>query len=153
MIPVRELRIGNKFKMAGSNIIQTVFDISDNTDRGRIEFQSEEHKAMYSHLITVEENGNQYKPFEMEGIPLSEDWLLKFGFQFRNERRGEGALMDLKTAGWNMCVGKLRGREGWTHLGSDRVDITSVHQLQNLFFAITGEELAIKQSLTPLNKE
>jgi hypothetical protein len=85
MIKANDLRIGNKIRMAGSTyMVNTVFDISDNTRRNQIEFKSEEHKRMYSHLITVEENGNQYKPFEIEGIPLTEKILKNASFSGLN---------------------------------------------------------------------
>ena len=70
MIKASELRIGNKFECMG--MIQTVFEILDNTDRGKIK------QAGYEHLILCEENGNQYKPIEIQGIQLTEAWLRRF---------------------------------------------------------------------------
>ena len=57
-------------------------------------------------------------------IPLTEEWLLKFGFEFKEP---------ILTSAWkNSAVGDVL--------------ITKcefVHQLQNLFFALTGEELKL----------
>jgi hypothetical protein len=73
-----------------------------------------------------------------EPIPLTEEWLLKFGFE--------------KTMSWTYAknlVGNLKlvyylGEKGWS-IGfkpySDFPNLKYVHQLQNLYFALTGEEL------------
>ncbi len=71
-------------------------------------------------------------PFEP--ITLTEEWLLKFGFV----DRGLGDF-----------------RRSWLHLIRNSstsfetncffVKIKYIHQLQNLYFALTGEELTINQ--------
>lgn len=83
MIKANELRIGNFFKGVGG--IQTVLSLEENTDRGRCNYSSEEHRLMYSHLILCHQNGNQYKPFEIEPIGLNEEILKKCGFVYRIE--------------------------------------------------------------------
>jgi len=78
---------------------------------------------------------------DIEPIPLTEEWLLKFGFQ--------------KSMSWTYVVelkGNLKlvyylGEKGWS-IGfksySDFSNLEYVHQLQNLYFALTGEELTLK---------
>ena len=75
---------------------------------------------------------------DFDSIPLTEEWLLKFGFQ--------------KSMSWTYVVelnGNLKlvyylGEKGWS-IGfksySDFSNLEYVHQLQNLYFALTGEEL------------
>lgn len=136
MINAKELRIGNKFK--GMEMIQTVFEIIDNTDRGQI------IQRGYENLITCEENGNQYKPIEIRPVPLTKEWLLKFGYR-------QGSMKN--------CYFKEWGRNGveiivhdYHYKGGFEVQLSeskyksveSVHQLQNLYFALTGEELTIQ---------
>lgn len=79
-----------------------------------------------------------------EPIPLTEEWLVKIGFEKRYS--GYGA----------------KGYKGYDFIIEDSFDICAftdgiyysdcgyklkinhIHQLQNLYFALTGEELAIK---------
>jgi len=72
-------------------------------------------------------------PFELiNPIPLTEDWLRRFGFKESN----------LALLGFNGI--ELLRRDGgylyWNSIPSDRV-IKYVHQLQNLYFALTEEVL------------
>jgi hypothetical protein len=74
-------------------------------------------------------------------IPLTEEWLLKFGF----EKQQDG---DLTIYPGKNCYAFS---EQWIHNGYPTSDSNAlmkckyVHQLQNLFFALTGEELTIKE--------
>jgi hypothetical protein len=76
-------------------------------------------------------------------IPLTEEWLLNFGF-----KKCENGWKTL-----SIC-------NDWTYLSWERLagielsvskhscmlpNINYVHQLQNLYFTLTGEELKIKQ--------
>jgi len=77
-------------------------------------------------------------------IPLTEEWLLKFGFEkdlntksnyFK--RINEDYLTIYKEGLWSIGIPYENG-------GTD-MKINHVHQLQNLYFALTGEELEIKE--------
>jgi hypothetical protein len=84
-------------------------------------------------------------PFDkMKPIELNEDWLLKFGFQILEENTAgkiwvkfiDGiAFDDLKIIQW------LKGNKIFSR---KHKEIKYLHQLQNLFVALTGEELEIK---------
>jgi len=69
-------------------------------------------------------------------IPLTEEWLLKFGFEIKQGRFGNEYFgkINLYTASDKKIVfcydGYLKG-------------IKYVHQLQNLYFALTGNELTL----------
>ena len=73
-------------------------------------------------------------------IPLTEDWLIKFGFELNH---WETENRDQKT----MCLDG-QSIEVWEnssfYMSEIDLFIKSVHQLQNLYFALTGEELNIK---------
>jgi len=149
-----ELRIGNKFHMLGSKMVNTVFAISDNTDRGKFNCDTPTHKEMYSHLITVEENGNQYKPWEMDGIPLTEEWLAKFGFEknmgFKSMRKSihTGPVRwesntYIVVGGIDSWIDVIRDSDGLV-FQTPSLPCQYVHQLQNLYFALTGNELELK---------
>ena len=94
-------------------------------------------------------------------IQLTEDWLLKFGFDRRTEASDKwyvdyrvayslfGAIQcgDEFILPWDdiyyiFCIATTNdGMESYETL----TKIKYVHQLQNLYFALTGEELTIKQ--------
>ncbi len=80
----------------------------------------------------VKEPHNQVKP-----IPLTEEWLLKFGF----ERSG---LYNVKDEVY------VYDEYGLTDTGFEyrfnytQIKLKYVHQLQNLYFALTGKELIFK---------
>lgn len=71
-------------------------------------------------------------------IPLTEEWLIKFGFE--------------QSEGWDdFEYFKLNGIEftdvspnGYELCEMEQCCIKEVHQLQNLYFALTGEELKTK---------
>jgi hypothetical protein len=82
---------------------------------------------------------SMYSSYEMlYYVKLTEEWLLKFGFE--------------KTMSWTYVkdlVGNLElvyylGEKGWS-IGfksySDFSNLKYVHELQNLYFALTGKEL------------
>lgn len=73
-----------------------------------------------------------------EPIPLTKEWLLKFGFENKsgnyylkiNELKD--FILQKEEVGYMMCDIDIL------------VNIKYVHQLQNLIYALTGEELTIK---------
>lgn len=74
----------------------------------------------------------------VEPIPLTKEWLVRFGFEYGfdgNLTKGQLTIEKHLNGGW------LRILDGtW----SDGIKIEHVHQLQNLYFALTGEELELK---------
>jgi hypothetical protein len=70
----------------------------------------------------------------IEPIPLTEEWLLKFGF-VENSFSLNFETDDIS----------LYKHDGvfWYNTQNDSIDIEYVHQLQNLYFALTNEELII----------
>lgn len=83
----------------------------------------------------------------IQPIPLTEEWLLNFGFNYRNEHRGEGCIMDLKGEKYKSASVAIpyKSQEGrLIYMTVWSAPINYVHQLQNLYYAITGEELKIQ---------
>lgn len=131
----KELRIGNLIDFEGQ--IETVYQIRNSgvdffrgTTRTGVIFQSYVWEA-----INV--------------IPLTEEWLLKFGFKLfstgsycKSLITDEDAYLalDLK---YNYGFCWLNIKYGLTE-NTTKIHCNSVHQLQNLYFALTGEELTIK---------
>ena len=92
-----------------------------------------------------------YKP-----IPITDEWLLKFGFE--KKVRSDHSLMYSKEGRftekmsivyWNYVA---TGNDGWLYSLMDEegkysefgVPLENIHQLQNLYYALTGKELTIK---------
>ena len=71
-------------------------------------------------------------------IPLTEEWLLRFGF----EKNGNNQFI-LMEGSVDILFNK--DLNGWTCDGINfSINMTEhVHQLQNLYFALTGEELEL----------
>ena len=82
-----------------------------------------------------------YGVLESTPIPLTEEWLLKFGFEVNtpNLRWMHPVLL---SEVYKTESGGLTLLQNGTHLTNN--PILYVHQLQNLYFALTGEELTIK---------
>ena len=77
---------------------------------------------------------------ELKPIPLTEEWLLKFGFvnDGYSEWMKDRYTLDCEYTDKGVYNFVIDNR---TYLD---IDIKHVHQLQNLYFALTGEELTIK---------
>jgi hypothetical protein len=75
-------------------------------------------------------------------IPLTEEWLLKFGFEKQIDDYyyfyGYYASFDADLPMWF-------GQEGCCQKETIKENIKYVHQLQNLWFGLTGEELTITE--------
>lgn len=80
-----------------------------------------------------------------EGIPLTEEWLLKFGFIEKSDVYFYN----------DYCIEDIHNGVNWVLNEFDYVKdyfipigkcIKHVHQLQNLYFALTGDELTIKDT-------
>jgi hypothetical protein len=83
--------------------------------------------------------------FQFKPIPLTEEWLIKFGFESRIETTYSlGYSRDYKVHSLNGFTYNSIQAAWWYHRLLDKQP-EYVHQLQNLYFALTGEELTIKQ--------
>ena len=90
-------------------------------------------------FINIDFGWRNYNP-----IPLTEEWLIKFGWgvsEFDNEMINNMSLKDT-IIGYNYKskVLELEGETESLYFNH----IKHVHQLQNLHFALTGKELTIK---------
>jgi len=115
-----ELRIGNLIQWISTGNTDVVKDIVT--------------------LDKREANVNNVSISDCIGIELTRDWLLKFGFVYR------GIYYHFP----NNDIFKLEQYKNknsfWLRHGSESIDCTRinhVHQLQNLYFALTSEELQL----------
>lgn len=92
--------------------------------------------------------GCTWRYSEIEGIPITEEWLERFGF------KNSGSTW------WDINIGKnnyedlisvnIKGLEAWVGNIGDfyyavKTKCEYIHQVQNLYFALTGEELKLEQ--------
>lgn len=68
-------------------------------------------------------------------ITLTEEWLVRFGFTLRGNYLSKGNFIFQKR------------HNLWIWMGVYLPEIKHVHQLQNLYFALTGQELKLKDKL------
>jgi hypothetical protein len=84
-------------------------------------------------------------------IPITDKWLLSFGFRQSEENRDD-FYKDFGRKTFQVCIDDGQGEIfiGFAHdIGFPieelcHIDIQYLHQLQNLIFSITGEELTIQ---------
>jgi len=129
MIQLNELRIGNFIK--GPLAINGVF-YPDIATAEHIEFQ-----LKLDHFVWFKTNQNLFEL--IEPIPLTEEWMLKFS---------DAKKFELK---WNLhqYITVVKRYDKYFLHFSDKgylLDVKYVHQLQNICFALTGEELQVKQN-------
>ena len=129
-----DLRIGNYFYEMKNGLICSVEQVKDIGSSGVNHYNFGDECVLFK----------EYKPskhqFYAEPIPLTEEWLLKFGF-FLSE---ESDTYNKCNESYNeMCIeGYLQKEMNVTDIN---VRLKHVHQLQNLYHALTGEELKVKE--------
>ena len=97
-----------------------------------------------NHLICVvvdlEETQDTIEDYErVKGIPLTEEWLLKFGFTDEDDYLELQIHESLSI----IYVGYLALIIDGVIIQVNNTNSDKVHQLQNLYFALTGEELIL----------
>lgn len=79
-------------------------------------------------------------------IPLTEEWLVKFGWNYYIHESVYKKWGKVKANDYVYRYTIIQSDKGFVHPTSDGgVKLNYVHQLQNLYFALTGEELTIKE--------
>ena len=96
----------------------------------------EEHSGKIIEVIGLEKNritfsGVFLDKWQAKPIPLTEEWLLKFGFE-------------KKTRSFVKCIISIKCQSRFFYYIPTSLEIKHVHQLQNLFYCLCGEELKIK---------
>lgn len=126
----RELRIGN-LVMGGDKII-----VVENINESGINGQFDICESKYYFDCGLEHM--KYK-LDIAPIPLTEEWLVRFGFKFEDEDSEEKYFRNQIGYGIRLKNKYLAFQYPSRHVVE--IEIASVHQLQNLYFALTGEEL------------
>lgn len=142
-----DLRIGNLVSIANpekvfvGEVITNEFSISE-----------------IGQLVALGERGKWWRLDEIAPIPLTEEWLLKLGFEYLNtelevkifyKSYGVEFITIAENGYWTIRAG-LKGNSAMWRMGNNYPFINSVHQLQNLYHSLTGEELIIKQNVASI---
>ena len=88
---------------------------------------------------------------DLNPIPLTEDWLLKFGFEKEIDEfdifsihNSQYSIQHYKNGKCIFVYSPINELNPEDEENVIFLQIKHVHQLQNLYFALTGEELTIK---------
>ena len=104
--------------------------------------------------ILISTANDEYIPInDVEGIPLNEQWLFNFGFKevivgsFIKESEGATLIVYI-IDGVGECIFKHYSSYSENDIDAVNVvcllPVSHVHQLQNLYFTLTQEELILK---------
>lgn len=121
-----ELRIGNLI----INTFKKTNGFPDYIDRV-VSLAAYGEINVWSEPINKENGGSKCMMFE--GVPLTKEWLLRFGFKFMSMTIDSPAT-------WIKDQIQLKQTES-KDIIFHGLQIKHVHQLQNLYFALTGKEL------------
>ena len=79
----------------------------------------------------------------IKSIPLTEEWLVKFGFKYK--KKYDAFVKTINKCNEFIIAKNVGKKENYYLCDIDiETELKNVHQLQNLYFALTNEELIIK---------
>lgn len=136
-----DLRIGNLVtlndKSMWKNLIGAALIVSGIEERNEPLFPD-------SSFVVAFKGSKKVMPFSqfsefISPIPITEEWLIKAGFSKSEYLKNEFTIV--RPSGWIMTI--CRYGDEWDFQTGDIQQSTFkyIHQLQNLFHALTGEEL------------
>jgi len=132
MIKAQELRLGNLFQYCGNS------------------YECLGALQLMTYYQPKEDIGQRLAYYtDIKPIPLTEEWLLKFGFEKRTGKYIGNCWafgINPRTEDYLIALEQINENQDFFYQNSF-FDIKSVHQLQNLYFALTGEELSIVETV------
>ena len=139
MIDVKDLRIGSLVSQNGS--YGYVYSIESPEPKNNKRFSDKV-------VITLFDNGLEVVPInEIKPILLTEEFLSKFGaiphYNLNYDYFTFELVTDFRMTNYLLKKQKDGSFEFTSKEGSFERNIKHVHQLQNLFYALTGQELTL----------
>jgi hypothetical protein len=131
MIDPRELRIGNYVTLHGNAVASPIdFEVEGTSDDG------------------IEVAGHIARLTNIHPIPISPEWLERLGFEMDDDMEC-GIIWYLKlnddiSIYWNGCI-EIEIKTQFVTTRYDIDHIKYIHHLQNLYHALTGKELELKE--------
>jgi len=141
MISANELRIGNLVTNAVNppEVVLIVRQITnDGNDEGGILAYIQGKTFNYSLADSM-----------INPIPLTEEWLIKFGFEYSEHYLNWQKIKPLdRRLGFHFGEsGRIIFMRESDNYHGISIEVEYVHQFQNLVFSLTGEELTIKEKV------
>lgn len=122
-----DLRIGNKLQKDNGEIF-TVLRLDNTND-----------------VLVEEQRGLLTLDYNLFGIVLTEEWLLKFGFKAESNYSNY-ILNGIEITSSLRIIATNERKRFWLDgeiPDAWKISLDHIHQLQNLYFALTGTELQI----------
>jgi hypothetical protein len=136
---VTDFRIGNLVRDKKTGVVMRVSDLT--SEDGTIHNASDICGYVIDRLKFPLPDG-----WEIEPIPLTEKWLLRMGFVSSGHWQGNPSTYTIKD--FTLVTESIQGpfyydttKTGAWFTGAK---LQYVHQLQNLYFALTGQEIEIQ---------
>lgn len=126
----RELRIGNYVRRNGLDEIRRVVELTNST-------------VNHVHYGIPDSEFGLYDDEDFEGIPLTAEWMTRFGFDYHYDAYRRNINKGFPLRMW-LTVRVFADSVEVYILHKHGLSIAYVHQLQNLYFALTGEELELE---------
>lgn len=122
--PVNDYRIGNLV-------------LDEDGELCMIEQLSSSKMECFQQVSNIENKSciSKKYPSNIYAIKLTEEWLIKFGIKLMPE--SEYTMNTYDIAGFKLW------RTNGKFLFNDKIEIKYVHQLQNIYFALTNKELEL----------
>lgn len=150
LIELRELRIGNVLLYKGTPHYVTLLsmDIDD-------EYQDTIGVTLLGKTTGERADWNRALVDDLKRITLTDDWLKDFGYEWEKDWECEdnetGQKEIVPGDRWHILENGI-SKGCWLCIGErneyyfppTKITVKYVHQLQNLFFTLTGNELIIK---------
>lgn len=136
-----ELRIGNLLEVGINDKLESIYSIVQEVNE----------------RIILIKDGNILRNmplYVLKPIPLTEEWLFKFGFKQSDNDLFELIVVNNEEIQYDIWFrtesGLYANIESFQVVTEEQTNlpflhIKNVHQLQNLYFALTNEELTIKK--------
>lgn len=155
IIDIRDLRIGN-YLLYDWKIVHVTFLSMDIDD----EYEESIGFCELGKTTNEKADWNRALCDKLDRIALTAEWLERFGFEFKgflkvndyesetqftlrqNEENYTCSVVTSDYGGFVECHWRVRVDGDILYM---RTKLEFVHQLQNLFYLLTGEELAIKE--------
>jgi hypothetical protein len=120
-----------------------IYNLVNQYGETQIIIPSDLEKMLKNEPLKVEED--EYSP-----ILLTQKWIRKLGFKLVSD---DGDVVYYEIGRFGLKIDECLDFYFYTKIGKDGVvlltQIDFVHQLQNLYFALTGEELVLKNKSKP----
>ena len=130
-----ELRIGNYITSGVNGIFN-----KDLMNTGRVLEIGLIDKKFEQIYCECEESFEWFFKDNYFGIPLTEEWWFKFGFR-KHPNDIPTYAKSFGNSEYAFCIYQYADSSFYAQIIGKKIMLNSVHQLQNLYFAIAGEEL------------